>query len=122
MVTPACDPTPDARCLQLGSQLVAQARGVRENQPRLLDWRLQEFFRRKESSGGRVVPGFPGEQTDLAFAFGTEQARQRSGFCETRLSQEDLPLGTPQQRMERSQISIGKAPPATHEAKDGLCP
>ena len=81
-------------CLQRSAATACLLRGygiadtgvVRENEPGILRGHLQERLHGGRSSGGRVVPWLPREETDLAFTFRTKQSRQRSGLSKARFS------------------------------------
>ena len=61
---------------------------VSENDPRFFD----RQFRSKRLDDD-CLAGFPGEQTDLAFAFRALQTGQRSGFGEADFASARLPIG-----------------------------
>ena len=60
------------------------------------------------------------EADETFAALGADQTGERRGFAETRFTEHFLPLLALQQRMMRTQISIGKAPPTAGEAEDGV--
>ena len=63
------------------------------------------------------------EQADLTFAAsGTDQTGQRSRFRKTGFLQDGFPLCSLEQGLLRSQIAIGKSPPATGEAENRFRP
>ena len=102
---------------ELRGESIAESRGVSEDKPRLFRGRL------RLSSGGVLLPRSPGERAEQALAAGrSDEPWERSRLAEARLFQHALPLRAFQQRLLRTQVAIGEAPPAAREAEDRFGP
>jgi hypothetical protein len=101
------DSTSGAKLAQPRNQPITHSGGVLENNPRLLVRSLglaqNRFYRIRLAR----------EQADLTFAAsGTDQSGQRIRFRKTGFLQHGFPLRSLEQWLLRSQVAIGKPPPA----------